>query len=210
MRTFYDYASYAAWRKTSGGASTESVRLVGGGCDLWPTLFAAQATIARLTDERDALVAVGLACCDGTPNPTLPRVELAISFIKSTAEARKTADMLWREYKTKSDKADAERDAIAAAAFEAAANVVLHPASKQTGGAAIYRSRLLALTPADATAALEARDRRMKAAGMRDAAGINVARTGRDWVPNSLWDRIAKDHRGVILARADAVERGEA
>ncbi|MDF3606153.1 hypothetical protein PE067_08430 [Paracoccus sp. DMF-8] len=58
---------------------------------------------------------------------------------------------------------------------------------------------------ADATAALN----RVRAGAMREAAGINVSRTGRDWVADSLWDRIAQDHRDAILARADAVERGE-
>lgn len=56
--------------------------------------------------QRDALIEAGLKCCDGTPNPELPRFELALSFIDSTNTARKAADVVWQEYKKRAYAAE--------------------------------------------------------------------------------------------------------
>ena len=64
--------------------------------------------VATVIAERDALIAAGLKCCSGTPNPNLRPFDLAMSFIDSTNTARKGADMLWQKYK-------AELDALRAA-----------------------------------------------------------------------------------------------
>lgn len=61
----------------------------------------------------------------------------------------------------------AERDALVAAAYEAAAKSVV------VDGGMVYNQYLIrALTPADAQDALAARDRRMKAEGMREATAL--------------------------------------
>lgn len=61
MRAFHTYESYAAWRKSTGGAATEPVRFVGAGTGIWVVNYDdAQAEIARLTAERDQ----ALAKCD--------------------------------------------------------------------------------------------------------------------------------------------------
>ncbi len=78
--------------------------------DLTSEAVARDALSARLAEveaERDALIAAGLACCSGTPNPTIPRLELALSFIRSVNEARKAADMVWKDYKTRAESAEA-------------------------------------------------------------------------------------------------------
>ncbi|CUX19741.1 MULTISPECIES: hypothetical protein [Agrobacterium tumefaciens complex] len=64
--------------------------------------------VAEIVAQRDALIAAGLKCCNGTPNPNLRPFDLAMSFIDSTNTARRAADMLWHEYK-------AELDALRAA-----------------------------------------------------------------------------------------------
>ncbi|NTA27453.1 hypothetical protein [Allorhizobium ampelinum] len=71
------------------------------------------ALLEEAVAERDALIAAGLKCCAGTPNPDLPPFDLAMSFIDSTNTARKAADMLWQEYKVEIEalRADAQVDA---------------------------------------------------------------------------------------------------
>lgn len=59
----------------------------------------AEADNAAVTKERDALIEAGLKCCNGTPNPELPKFELALSFINSTNEARRAADIVWQDLK---------------------------------------------------------------------------------------------------------------
>ncbi|MDW5313750.1 hypothetical protein [Rhizobium sp. PL01] len=59
--------------------------------------------MGRIIAERDALIAAGLKCCDGIPNPNLRPFDLALSFIDSTNTARKGADMLWQQYKAELD-----------------------------------------------------------------------------------------------------------
>lgn len=59
--------------------------------------------VASIIAERDALIAAGVKCCNGTPNPNLRPFDLAMSFIDSTNTARKAADMLWQEYKAEID-----------------------------------------------------------------------------------------------------------
>jgi hypothetical protein len=60
---------------------------------------ALQADNAAVTAQRDALIEAGLKCCNGTPNPELPRFDLALSFINSTSAARKAADIVWQDLK---------------------------------------------------------------------------------------------------------------
>lgn len=51
MRTFYTYEQYAEWHKSSGGAATDGIRLVGSDPSSWPDRYAAQSRIAELEAE---------------------------------------------------------------------------------------------------------------------------------------------------------------
>lgn len=60
--------------------------------------------------------------------------------------------------------------------------------------------KTIALTPADALAAQAARDRKMRAEGMREAANVKYdLRYGKDWLGMSV----------AILTLADKTEKGE-
>jgi len=59
--------------------------------------------LRKLARERDRLIEAGLKCCDGTYNPELPKLELALSFIDSTNTARKAADKVWQDYKVRNE-----------------------------------------------------------------------------------------------------------
>ena len=117
-------------------------------------------------------------------------------------------------------KAETERDTIAADAFEAAAvlcwskrDLLADAEQKAVAGgltgrdyygrrleAELMSRAIRALTPADAKAALEARDRVKLAEGMREAAGIARG------CPDSHWGPWCAD---AILARAAEVEAGK-
>lgn len=100
-----------------------------------------------------------------------------------------------------------EAQALIAAAYEAAASVLddecdlARIALPQAVPVLRADARdIRALTPADATAALAARDAAMQAKGMREAAGIAWALEDGD-----RWTRAAAQN--AILARADQIER---
>ena len=108
-----------------------------------------------------------------------------------------------------------EVQALIAAAYEVAAKVVDTCNAEGPYQAIGAAGRIRALTPAEATAALAARDAAMIARGLREAAGIDWA-SGRDvsdTAPNYLsdWQRglVAGQNamRDAILARAAEIER---
>lgn len=90
-----------------------------------------KAEVERLTRERDALVEAGLKCCNGTPNLNLPKVELALSFINGTREARKAADQLWQDYKARAKAAEARLAAQERETSPAGEPVAWHRADSQ-------------------------------------------------------------------------------
>jgi hypothetical protein len=91
--------------------SAANARFTAWARDAVPALAAERdAAIARAETaekERESLIEAGIACCNGTPNPTIPRIDLALSFIKSTRQALKAANQVWQDYKARAEAAEA-------------------------------------------------------------------------------------------------------
>jgi hypothetical protein len=99
--------------------SAANARFTAWARDAVPALAAERDTaIARAEaaeKERESLIEAGIACCNGTPNPTIPRIDLALSFIKSTRQALKAANQVWQDYKARAEAAEARLAELEAA-----------------------------------------------------------------------------------------------
>ena len=109
-------------------------------------------------------------------------------------------DKRWAAQMARADKAEAERDAIAAAAFEAAAQDCEDWADLECAPSLeLIRNSIRALSPADAKAALDRMLREARAEGMRESAAVCMMEdVGETY----------EDCRDAILARAKDMEAG--